>query len=181
MLLDLLPDNYKKSEYVVDLQKAFGEVVGNLINDRDDFFSQLFIADATWGLTAWEKALGITTDQSKSYAFRRERIQAKLRGSGTTTMAMIKQVAAAYSYGDVEVIEDTSNYKFTVKFVGTLGIPENMSDLTLTIEEIKPAHLRCEFEYTYISWDKFENYNKTWNEWDVLELSWDEFEIYKEG
>ncbi len=180
-LIDLLPDSYKNSEYVVDLQKAFGEVVDKLVNARDDLFEQLFVRSATWGLTAWEKALGIDTDLSKSYVFRRERIQAKLRGSGTTTKTMINQVAAAYSNGEVLVIEDQSNYSFSIKFIGTKGIPENMTDLIQTIEEIKPAHLSYSFEYTYLTFDEFDNYNKTWDLWDALNLTFDEFEVYKEG
>jgi prefoldin subunit 5 len=39
-----------------------------------------------------------------------------------------------------------AEYKFDVKFVGTVGTPPNMDDLTAAIEDIKPAHLI----YTYI-------------------------------
>jgi hypothetical protein len=37
-----------------------------------------------------------------------------------------------------------------------------MADLTLTIEEIKPAHLAFTFEYTYNSWNDISS--MTWNE-----------------
>jgi uncharacterized protein YmfQ (DUF2313 family) len=148
-LIDLLPEYYKNSEQVVDLQNAFTEVINNLLNARNDLFNQLFTETATWGLAAWEKALDIPTDLSKSNMFRRERIQAKLRGLGTTTKDMIKQVASAYSNGEVEVIENPLNYSFIIKFVGTKGIPANMSDLILTIEEIKPAHLSYSFQYIF--------------------------------
>lgn len=37
----------------------------------------------------------------------------------------------------MEVIEDNANSRFVIRFVGTLGIPGNMADLKLTIEEIK--------------------------------------------
>ena len=80
----------------------------------------------------------------------------------------------------VEVIDDNANYRFIIKFIGILGIPGNMADLTITIEEIKPAHLSYVFEYTFLTWNEFDNYNKTWNEWDALNLTWNEFEKYKE-
>jgi hypothetical protein len=118
---------------------------------------------------------------SKSDSFRRERIKAKIRGIGTVTKQMITDTAASYSNGVVEVIEYPSANSFKIKFVGTRGIPPNMGDLTLTIEEIKPAHLTYVFEYTWVTWNDFEGYNKTWNQWDALSLSWDEFEIYKEA
>jgi uncharacterized protein YmfQ (DUF2313 family) len=166
--MDLLPDNYLNSSEVVDLQNAVGEVANNLIIAKDDLFSQLFVNDATWGLAKWEKALGLPTDISKTYAFRRERIQSKLRGSGTTTKEMIKQAAIAYSNGEVEVIEDPANYSFKIKFVGTRGIPGNMADLKLTIEEIKPAHLNVIYEFTYNTWSEVST-----NKWgDVSGLTW---------
>jgi hypothetical protein len=62
---------------------------------------------------------------------------------------MIEEVAASYSNGEVEVIENPATYSFIVKFVGTRGLPPNMADLTVTIEEIKPAHISFTFEYVY--------------------------------
>ncbi len=93
---------------------------------------------------------------------------------------MIANTAASYSNGEVEVIENPDNYSFIIKFVGSKGIPANMADLAITIEEIKPAHLAFSFEYTWMTWNEFENYNKTFDEWDMLNLSWDEFEMYEE-
>lgn len=148
-LKDLLPDNYSQSVQVMGLQEAIDSYAEKIKEDKNDFFDQLRVKTATWGLTAWEKSLGIKTDISASYEFRRERICAKLRGTGTTTKAMIEQTAAAYSGGEVEIIEYPEANRFAVKFVGTLGVPENMADLTLTIEEIKPAHLSYNFEYVY--------------------------------
>ena len=66
---------------------------------------------------------------------------------------MIEDVSRSYSNGEVEVIEDNKNSRFVVRFVGTLGIPGNMADLKLTIEEIKPAHLAVEYEYIYNTWE----------------------------
>mgnify|MGYP001009127868 FL=1 len=117
---------------------------------------------------------------SKSNEFRRERIRAKIRGIGTVTKQMIEVVAKSYSNGEVEVIENPADYSFKIKFVGVRGIPANMADLTLTIEEIKPAHLAYTFEFTYITWAEFDGYNKSWDTWDTLNLTWDEFETYRE-
>jgi uncharacterized protein YmfQ (DUF2313 family) len=161
-LLDLLPESYSKSPEVTNLQESFDYCVSELVRAKAELFDQLFANTATYGLTAWEKALGIETNISESYEFRRERIQAKLRGAGTTTKSMIKHVATSYSNGEVEVIEDQANHSFKVKFIGTKGIPPKIDDLTLTIEEIKPAHLSFKFEYTY----------NTWN--DVSAITWDE-------
>ena len=66
---------------------------------------------------------------------------------------MIENAAKSYSNGEVQVIENAADYSFKVKFVGTKGIPANIADLTLTINEIKPAHLAFTFEYTYNTWN----------------------------
>lgn len=150
-LIDLLPDYYEKSMQSTECQKSLNYHSEAIKVAKSSFFEQLFIKSATWGLADWEKMLGITSDISASVDFRRERILAKIRGIGTTTKQMIIDTAAAFSNGEVEVLEDPSTSSFIIKFVGTLGVPQNMADLTLTIDEIKPAHLNYTFEYVYNS------------------------------
>jgi hypothetical protein len=69
----------------------------------------------------------------------------------------------------VEVIEDPANSRFTIRFVGTIGIPGNIADLKLTIEEIKPAHLAVDYEYLYNTWKNMEV--ATWN--SVAAYTWE--------
>jgi uncharacterized protein YmfQ (DUF2313 family) len=142
--------------------------------------NQFFVDLADSSLERWEKELGIPVNNSKPAAFRRSVIKSKLRGSGTVTVKLIKNVSESYSNGEVDVIEDNAAHFFSVKFVGVYGVPPNVEDLRKAIEEIKPAHLDFVFEYTYMSWDQFDGYNKTWDQWDALNLTWDQFEVYKE-
>ena len=147
--IELLPENYRKSPQVVNLQEAFDYQVEEFKTARESLFHQLHVETATWGLAAWEKMLEIKTDVSAPIGFQRERILAKLRGAGTTTKNMIGQTAAAFSGAEVEIIDYPKESRFVIKFVGTLGIPANMADLTLAIEEIKPAHLNYSYEYIF--------------------------------
>jgi len=148
-LIDMLPECYKGSAQVVALQEAFQHWTDALLAARDDLMVQMNVSTATWGLVTWEKALGLTTDASKSNDYRRTRIMSKLRGQGTTTKAMIENVAESFSNGDVIIVEYNDESRFEVKFVGTMGIPPNMDDLTAAIEEIKPAHLAYSYVYVY--------------------------------
>lgn len=179
-LMDLLPDYYKGNQTMEELQNILSADVDRLASGLNETIDQCFIDTATSLLSRHESIYGLQVDVGKSDGFRRERIKAKIRGIGTVTKEMVKDVAASYSNGEVEVIEDTANYRFIIKFVGVKGIPANMADLIITINEIKPAHLAFEFEYTYITWNEFDSYNKTWAEWDGLNLTWDEFEVYRE-
>ena len=179
-LITLLPEYYKGNLTMEELQGILSADINSLATNFGETIDQCFIGTATSILSRYEKIYGIQVDVSKSEEFRRERIKAKIRGTGTVTKEMIRETASSYSNVEVEVIEDNANYSFKVKFIGTKGIPANMADLTLTINEIKPAHLSFTFEYTYLTWQQMETYNKSWNEWDGLHLTWNEFEKYEE-
>lgn len=148
-LITLLPDYYKNNLTMEALQNILSADINALIGGLDGTIDQCFVNTATSILSRYEEIYGIQVDVSKSNEFRRERIRAKIRGTGTVTKQMIIDTAASYSNGEVEVIEEPGNYSFKIRFIGTLGIPGNMADLTLTIEEIKPAHLSYTFEYIY--------------------------------
>lgn len=149
-LLDYLPDNYAQSPETVEIQNALDVEVDTLIHERDFLFLQLDLDTATgWGLELWEQAYGVPTDITKSDAYRRTRVKAKMRGASTTTVALIKNISESFSNGEVEVIEKPHEYMFLVKFVGVKGIPPNMEDLKAAIDEAKPAHLGYEFVFTY--------------------------------
>ena len=155
-LIKLLPDYYEKNVTMQTLQGLLSGVTDNLEQGLSDTISECFASTASNLLSRYEKLLGLEVDISKPDDFRQERIRAKISGVGTTTKEMVKNVASSYSNGEVEVIEDTAHYRFVIRFVGMLGIPGNMADLKLTIEEIKPAHLMVEYEYIYNTWENVE-------------------------
>lgn len=160
-LIDLLTPNYKESPEVVEIQGAFNTQIEALIAAKEDLFAQFDVITATWGLVLWEKAYGLKTDLSKPYDYRRTRILSKMRGQGSTTKAMIQNVAESFTYGQVDVLEYPSEYRFEVKFTGTLGIPPNMEDLTAAIEEIKPAHLAYSYVIVYRTHAQLAQYTHT--------------------
>lgn len=140
-----------------------------------DLQNQLFVNKATWGLDFFERDYGIKTDISKTYEERREVILAKKRGTGTVTKEMIKNTAKAFTNVDVDVIEN-KDYSFTVKFIGEKGIPRNLQDFKDMLEEIKPAHLAYNLEFTYTVWDFLKEKNLTWA--GASNKTWDELKIY---
>ena len=147
--MTLLTPYYEDNTSMEELQSILSTDINNLAGNLNETIDQCFVNTATSLLSRYEKIYGIQVDVSRSNEFRRERIRAKIRGTGTVTKQMIVDVAKSYSNGEVEVIEDPETYSFKIKFVGTVGIPANMADLTITINEIKPAHLSYTFEYTY--------------------------------
>lgn len=148
-LMNLLPPVYDENNTMKELQGILTDKVKSLANNLNQTIDECFISTSTDLLSRYEKVYGLSVDVSKSNTFRRERIIARAKGTGTVTKKMLEEVAMSYSNGEVEVIENPTDYSFIVKFVGTKGLPPNMADLAITIQEIKPAHLSFEFEYVF--------------------------------
>ncbi|MBV7275457.1 YmfQ family protein [Clostridiaceae bacterium UIB06] len=140
-----------------------------------DLVDQCFVDAATWGLKFWEEFLGITVDENKALDYRRSTIKAKLRGTGTITVKLIKNVAESFSNGEVEITENIQPFTFEVKFVGSRGIPPNLEDLKSAINEIKPAHLSVQYKFTYTVWKEVKNL--TWGQ--AKNDSWNNLKVRK--
>lgn len=139
----------------------------------EDIVNQCFVDSATWGLKLWEEFLNIKVDETKLADYRRSSIKAKLRGSGTITVNLIRNVAESFQNGEVDVTENTSPYTFDIKFVGSKGVPPNLEDLKKAIEEIKPAHLAVTYSFTFNTWNNFKN--STWQQ--AADDTWDKLRV----
>ncbi len=146
------PDFYAGSAEFADLQEALEPEVLALWEYRDSVLDQLSVDTATWGLRYWEQTLGIPVEAAKDLSFRRSRIKSKLRGAGITTVAMIQNVAESFSNGEVAVREFPTEFRVEIVFVGTIGIPPNMEDLTAALREAMPAHLKWDYIIIYNTW-----------------------------
>ena len=146
-LITKLPFFYD-NDITKPIQDSFA-VEANSINDEvEDTLNQFYVDSATYGLDKWEKMLGISKNNF-DYQTRRENIKAKMRSRGTTSIEVIKNICEAYSYGEVEVIVNHSDYSFIVNFVGSIGIPQAFAELDKNIEEIKPCHLAHSYKFNY--------------------------------
>ena len=159
------------------IYKSQEEQLAVVLWQSDDLLKQGFIDTATWSLSVFEEEYGIKTNLNLSLEERREIIKAKKRGQGVCSIEMIKNVCEAFSGGEVNVIENSAPYTFTIQFVGVKGIPRNMNGLKETINNIKPAHLLYEFKYTYTTWGYLDSKNITWKNAEAL--TWDQLEIYE--
>ena len=166
---------YEENPCVQYLFYLEGIKLGTIQFFVENLTNQCYINTATEkGLSEMEQNYGIIVPSNSTFESRREVLRAKKRSAKTTTEEMIKNVCESFSGGTVEVITDNPNYKFTIKFVGIMGIPQNMKNLIDIIEEIKPAHLAYDFEYKYLNWNESDNKNKTFSDMDAI--IWDDWE-----
>jgi Uncharacterised protein conserved in bacteria (DUF2313) len=152
-MFDYMPkeyEDYRESRAIVQSEAVEFEA---LHADIADVLAQFFIDTATWGLSNWESLVGVTVDESKPLSQRRSVVKSKLRGVGTVTVGLIKNVAESWYGGEVEVTEQSALYTVTVEFVSSYGVPENLADVEKALLDIIPAHLELAFEFRYVTYD----------------------------
>lgn len=150
-LSSVLPEYYDDNVTMQELQRILSEVTENLETvlkrtTNDTFWSK---ASGNEMLSRYEKMFGLSPDADKSDRYRRERIAARVSGAGTTTASLIQHIAESYTNAAVELQENFSVYTVIARFVGTSGIPGNISDIKASIEEVIPAHLKVLYEYIF--------------------------------
>jgi hypothetical protein len=164
-----------------DLTEAESKEFDLLDGEMDALESNMTLSGTTVRYIGRREAeFGVASDPSKPIADRRAVLVAKLRGQGTTTPEFIRNVAASFQYGEVSVDETSAPYVVNIIFESVLGVPPNMDDFIRTIEEVKPAHLVFEYVYRYNTWDMIEAFEKTWDEWEALDITFEGLMTYHE-
>lgn len=178
-LSSVLSPYYDNNKTMKELQDILSKQTSDIGEELINTINQAFWITATGGglLSRYEKAFGIIPDYIEigTDKYRRERISAKVFGAGTTTREMIRDVSSRYSNGEVEITEDNANNRFIIRFIGTVGIPENIAGLKKTIKEIKPAHLGVEYVYVYNTWRDAEKL--TWEQ--AAKYTWEQIRTVK--
>lgn len=177
-MMRYLPRYYDSSRVVRALNQGRGEEIDKLRQSLNETLDQFFVNTATWGLDTWEEELGLPVTPAQPEPERRDKIRSRLRGYGTCTIKLVKQVAESYDNGSVDVIEDQAGYIVIIKFVDTQGVPPNIDDLKAAVRAVVPAHLDLQYEYAYFIWDELDAKNWTWDQLDALALTWDQLEVY---
>lgn len=178
-LLNNMPDYYRTSDLTKSILEAIANEFDRYIENCEETKNEINVFSASKTLDKYERDFKIAISDAPD-EYRISNILAKLRGQGIITVQRIKDIAEAYSNGEVEISKIPSQYTLIITFVGAKGIPPNSEDLQEVLNSLKAADWVIEYKYTYLIWDERDNYNKTWDEWDALDLTWDEYEVYKE-
>lgn len=169
-LIKHLPIYERNSQIINEILKSTAIELDKLSLKTNENYAELFIDTAVKVLELHERDLGIERG-SLTNVQRRELITAHYRATlEQTTDETIKNVASAFSNGEVEINPTTTAGVYEIKFVGTVGIPDNMQGLMDTIDIIIPAHLDVIYTYIYNTWDDISHF--TWKQLEVY--TWDE-------
>lgn len=170
-LIDYLPEDYKKSVPVVELQDTLDVEANSTMLAAEDLQKQLHLESATWGLAAWETMYGLPVDWRKNEASRRAAILARMGGTDTTKVITIQDVAEKFLQGKAVVFEVNEEYRFEVFLLEVLQKGQNIEELQAAIDEIKPAHLAYTIILKYNTWGEVKK-KLTWGE--LLGKKWGE-------
>jgi P2-related tail formation protein len=158
ILNSYVPYEIQNSYIFKEIFNAYGDIFDKLEVDISDLFLQILPQTATeWGISLWEKRIGILTNTSKTLEERRARVLAKLVNKGTTTVEVIKQICRSFA-SEVEVVQHNSDYYFEINLLSSLGFPYSLEGMYDSIDIVKPAHLGT--KYKLISLSKGKSYYK---------------------
>jgi hypothetical protein len=173
-----LPPLYEKSRVMDAILEAEGAEFDLVRAALAEILDQFFLETATWGLGRWEREHGLPEAPLQPTAERREKISSRLRGTGTATIRVVKNVAEAFDAGAINVIEDYLARVITIQFADTKGVPPNLQDLKDAVRAVLQAHLNVLYDFNYLTHDNWDALARTWDQTDALALSWDAFEVY---
>ena len=176
-MLKKLPTYYQKSKVIKELFKSIELEFKSLSEETVLTENQFFVILSDRDIAKHEQDVGLVPDTSADLDTRRGRVMSKLRGTGTVTKTMMKNVAASFVNGDIEIIEYPSRYCFAVKFTSRTGIPYNIEDIKAMVEELKPAHLAVEYIFTYRLWQDVLDTLSNWT--TVKSYTWEQLLVFE--
>lgn len=176
-MIKYLPLYERKSVVFNEVITSYDREFRNVEQQLEVAERNMFIDTAVESLPIHERDLGIKTVKTLSYVQRREQISSRNRAVfDQTTEETIKNVASAYSNGDVEVNPTPTKGMYEIKFVGTKGTPDNIDGLKEALDVIFPAHLGLTYTFTFNSWNFISD--KTWG--GVSNMNWNDLRIWNE-
>jgi hypothetical protein len=161
-ITDYLPRFYDDFQQVVVMLKTEANEFTRLRALLYEILDQFYVETATYGLNRWESITDIEYIEQRSTISRRHYINAKLRGVGTVTPALLKSIVDAFY--TAEIYEEPTDFKVRIKLVGKRGVPKNLEDIEEAVNNVIPAHLQPYFEFTYLPWSEVEEAGLTWEQ-----------------
>lgn len=157
---DYLPRYYDDFKDVMAAIQAEASDFTRIQAKLRELLDQFYVESATFGLDRWESVVGIEWIPQRSEISRRHFIEAKLRGVGTVTLSMLNDTVNAF-YG-FETTELPTENAVNFKLISRRGIPKNLEDIQAAVNDVIPAHIEPQYEFTYLPWSELESSGMRW-------------------
>lgn len=163
VMLGYLPSFYRDIKDIYSLIVSEANEFTRLYALLDELSSQFFVDTATYALDDWlqttESRLGVgnsTTQEAK-----RNAIKSKLNGLGTITSDTLETVVNDFYESELIELPDPGVIRF--KLLGIRGEPIDIIEIKNAVNDVIPAHLEPEYEYTFLPWSEVEQVNLDWD------------------
>ena len=141
-LFSYLPDTYKKSKVMKDIL-AQQETQLDKARERQDEIAQDVYPSTTMRPELWEYAIEPVEDLER----RRKNIIAKMRGAGTVTLQLAKDIVQAYTDGEVTAEEDNDDCMLHFEITSATAGIADADIMRKQLYETIPAHI--DFQYRF--------------------------------
>lgn len=168
------PLYYKKSKIMQAIDGALDTEFDRLKAAAADISLESNIQTTNDWISVWESSVGLSHNTELTLEQRRSRVLARYRQVGSTTKARVVAIVESYSRGNVEIVENSAEYTITIKFIDTVGKPDNMDGVIEQLKRIIPAHIAVNFEYKYRTWREVLASGKTWRELKDAGYTWND-------
>ncbi len=173
-MIDLLPAYYRKSKVVIDLYNVIQKAIVKTQTDISNMDIQLFITTAT-EFEKHEKDVGLSAI-SADIETKRSRVISRIQGNSLLTIAELEKLVNIYDKTGCTVTEDYKNYTVHIVFSGRTGKPYNLEEIQKAIDEVKPAHIKIEYDFIVNTWNDIKNKLGTWG--NASAFTWDGLREY---
>lgn len=168
---------YEKDDPVyIEILKAYDSELRIIDSYKKLIHRNLFIDTASENLEIWERDFGIKNAKALNLRQRREQVMARwVSQFGQLTRGKLKQIIETFSNAECDLVSDYDTCIVTIKFVGKVGLPDNIEGLKDVLNIVLPAHWDYKFEFTFSPWDGLDL--KYWKdlepyEWEKIK-SWE--------
>lgn len=159
-MINRLPQYYRKSKVVKDLYSVIQKALDKVSEDISTEDMRLFIT-TTDTFSLHEKDVGlpeITADNET----KRARVIARLQGNNLLTKSELERLILMYDKTGCTITEDFPNYTINIQFSGRKGIPYNFEQIQAAVDEVKPAHIQVNYDFTHNTWGETQRKLGTW-------------------
>jgi len=172
---DYLPKYYGDIREAMKIIQTEANEITKVRAELNRLFDQFFVVSNDVTLDRWENILGIEYVPNRSNEARRNLINAKLRGTNTSTLATMKSIVGSFYKSDVT--ERNSANSLNIKITERRGVPKNMPDVKHAVQEVIPAHIKPVFGYSFVPWSEVEAVDMRFEDansysWETLQASY---------
>lgn len=140
-IIDYVSPIYGNSRIFLNIINAIGLELDDIYKICDELYDQIFIDIATWTIPYWEKEYGIVKSSDQDIEERRKNIIECMIKKFRNPYRLLN-IVKTLSGVDTVIRENTGKNTFLIYLY---GIAENFTEIKKKIDEMKPAHLLCDF------------------------------------